>query len=192
MVATQVFESQLNFVAGYYGRGMLQKVVLVETDNIDKAVAGRCGYLDANGDWVAGPPAAKKGPPYWVWRGTNQPDTYNDGTASDGSYYWVAGNTRGHITCFAGSGSFEFQTTEYATGFTYNNGDALTVDADGRIMPTNAEPYGTTPIVGFATAFQQHPENLQPSGINRTPTGNNLHIRSVLTLYTCFYPAKSA
>lgn len=192
MVATQIFETQLNFVAGYYGRGMLQKVVLVKSTEKANAVAGRCGYLDSNGEWVAGPPPAKKGPPFWVWRGTNQPDTLNDGTGADGTKYWVAGNTRGFITCFAGLGGFEFQTTEFETGSTYANGDALTVTAAGKVDVTAAEPFGTTAIVGFATPFQGYPENLQPASTARTPTGTNLHNRSVLNFHTCFYAARSA
>lgn len=190
MPATQMFEKRLNIVAGYFGRGMLQVAVKYKSDQVDKAVAGRCGYLDNNGEWVAGPPPAKKGPALFVWRGTNQPDVLNDGVAADGTIYWKNPNLFGVITCFVATGGFEFYTTEFNTASTYNNGDALTVDVDGKLNVTAAEPFGTTSIVGFCAPFRQYPENFLPTG-GLGPRGTDIHLRPVLNFWTCFYAARS-
>lgn len=194
MAITQVFTNQLNFVAGYYGRGMLQKVLLPEAGHEAKAIAGRCGYINTAGKWQAGPTPTGKGVPMFVWRGTNHADVYNSG--SDGTTtYWQSGNARGFITCFAGTGGFEFQTTEF-TG-TPANGDPLTVDADGKIISHSGVSYATggsavAPVVGFASPFHQTPENFL-SGTNNnqagaSPVGVNMHNKSVLNFYTWFVP----
>lgn len=190
MPATQIFEHRLMLVAGYYGRGMLQIAVKYKSDQVANAIAGRAGYLDANGEWVAGPPPAKKGPPLFVWRGVGQPDVLNDGVAADGTVYWRNPNLFGVITCFSGTGGFELQTTEFNTASTYNNGDALTVAADGKLDVTTAAPYGTTAVVGFCSPHRQQPENFLPSG-GLTPTGNDANLRPVLNFYTCFYAASA-
>jgi hypothetical protein len=192
MPATQIFEHRLNLVAGYYGRGMLQIAVRYKSTEKDKAIAGRCGYLDANGEWNPGPPPAKKGPPLFIWRGTNQPDVLNDGVAADGTIYWKNPNLFGVITCFVGTGGFEFSTTEYDTAASYSNGDALTVAADGRLTKTTAEPFGTTAIVGFCSPFRQQPENFLPATSALAPSGVDSNLRPVLNFHTCFYAARSA
>lgn len=199
MPVTQVFTNQLNFVAGYFGRGMLQKVVLPADTSKAFAVAGRCGYLDNNGKWVHGPCPIGKGVPFFVWRGVNNFDTTNDGTDSGDSSlrHWISSNARGFITCFAGTGGYEFQTTEFVSG-TYNNGDALTVGTasgeEGKLKALSGTLYAanTPAVVGFASPFHQTPENFLTSSVanqaNASPVGTNAHGKSVLNFHTWFIP----
>ncbi|MEM2989887.1 MAG: hypothetical protein QXQ02_01725 [Halobacteria archaeon] len=193
----QAFTNALEFVGGYFGPGMLQIAVQPKSDQVSKAVSGRCGYLDNNGQWVAGPPPAKKGPPMFVWRGTDRVEGIRTAVDEGNTVQWKMASTAGTITCFAGTGGFEFQTTEFDTAQTYNNGDALTVNADGKLIPTTAEPFGTTAIVGFCAPFRQAPENFafnpnNPLMPTMSPKGQNFNLRTVLNFYTCFYAARSA
>lgn len=197
MPATQMFVNQLNIVAGYFGKGMLRKVLPVADGSKAYAVAGRCGYINNAGRWVHGPTPARKGPALFVFRGVNQPDVLNDGYTGSfnvaGGYWWVSGNAQGFITCIPATGGFELQTTEYDTTQTYNNGDALTVDANGRLTPASGDPYGTTPIVGFAAPFMQYPENMRPAaGASLGPTAQNAHGVNVLNFFTVFLPGKQS
>jgi hypothetical protein len=202
MPVTQVFTNQLNFVAGYFGRGMLQKVVLPADNSKAFAIAGRCGYLDSNGRWVHGPCPGLKGIPFFVWRGVNNLDTTNDGTDSGDSAlrHWISGNARGFITCFAGTGGYEFQTTEFVPSSSpgYNNGDPLTVASDGKLTYLDPQSHtslyvsSTPAIVGFASPFHQTPENFLTGNVanqaNASPVGTNAHGKPVLNFHTWFIP----
>lgn len=191
MPATQVYEKHLNPVAGYFGLGSLVKVLGVLAADQDKAVSGRCGYLDsATGVWRAGATPVRTGPPLFIFRGLEQADINNDGTSASGTIYWVAGTQNKRITCFVGTGGFEFQTTEYVTG-TYNNGTALTVDNNGKLSPHTGALYGTTAVVGFCTPFQQMVENMitATTYTTQTPVGQNMHLLSVLNFHTHFVPS---
>lgn len=190
-MATQAFSNSLNVVAGYFGRGMLQKVLKAKSTSIPNAVAGRAGYIDATtGEWVHGPCATKKGPAYFVFRGVNQPDVYSDGAYGSNFYekYWVSGNAQGNITCIPATGGFELQTTEFVTTSTYTNGDMLKVGSDGKLDITTSA-LGGDPIVGFCAPFTQYPENMWPAApANLSPVGINSHGISVLNFMTAFYP----
>jgi hypothetical protein len=195
MPATQMFLNQLNFVAGFFGRGMLQKVLKVASGSVAYAVAGRCGYIDNNGEWVHGLPPANRGPAMFVFRGVNQPDVLNDGTTGSvniaGGYWWVSGNAQGFVTCLPATGGFELQTTEFDVTQTYQNGQALTVDGQGRLTNQNATPY-TNVIVGYAAPFQQYPENMRPAaGAALGPVAQNAHGVRVLNFYTTYLPRTS-
>lgn len=187
-MATQAFSNSLNVVAGYFGRGMLQKVLKAKSTSIPNAVAGRAGYVDTDGTWVHGPCGLKKGPAYFVFRGVNQPDVYSDGSYGSNFYerYWVSGNAQGNITCIPATGGFELQTTEFNTAGTYTNGDMLKVDSDGKLNVSTAT-LGSDPIVGFCAPFTQYPENIWPAA-NLPPVGNNSHGIAVLNFLTAFYP----
>lgn len=187
MPVSQMFEKSLNVVAGYFGRGMLQKVLPVASGSKSYAVAGRCGYVNANGEWVHGAPSAHTGPAYFVFRGVNQPDVMNDGQAADGTYWWVSGNNTGWITCIPCTGGFELQTTEFDSAGTYNNGTALTVNSSGQLAPAATINSGTV-IVGFCAPFTQYPENMRPSSISFGPRATNAYRVTVLNFYTWFIP----
>lgn len=187
MPATQVFEKHLNPVGGFFGPGSLMKVVAVAAASESNAVSGRCGYLDNNGEWVAGPPPTRKGPPLFIFRGLDQRDIFNDGSGLTTTWWWP-GNAQKRLSCFVGTGGFEFQTTEY-TGTTPNNGDALTVASDGRLQTYTGALYGTTAVVGFCTPFQQTIETMLTATSNRTPIGQNMHLLSVLNFHTHFLPS---
>lgn len=188
MAASQAFEHQLNIVAGYFGRGMLMKVLKPASGSVANALAGRAGYIDNNGQWVAGFPPSKKGPALLVFRGVNQPDVYNDGSRAGGGYWWVGGN-QGYITCIPTTGGFEVQTTEYDTSKTYTNGNALNATTAGLITNAVTAPY-TNGVLGFACPFLQYPENAYPSAPTALgPVGTNANQVNVLNFYTCFLPA---
>lgn len=188
MPFTQMFENSLNIAAGYFGRGMLQKVVKVSSGSVSNAVAGRCGYIDNNGQWVHGPCPVNKGPAYFVFRGTNHRDVSNDGAMTSGSsYWWVSGNVQGYITVIPATGGFELQTTEYDTSRTYNNGDALTVGSDGKLTNNGITTYSSL-IVGYCAPFTMMPENMRPATDTFTPTGTNAYRVPVLNFYTVFLP----
>lgn len=196
VTVTQAFTHELNFSGGYFGPGMLQISVQPKSDQVANALSGRCGYLDVNSQWVAGPPPAKKGPPMFVYRGVDKVEGIRTAVDVGGEIQWKMASTAGTITCFVGTGGFEFQTTEYNSASTYNVGDALTVDSDGKLNVTTAEPFGTTPIVGFCSPFRMAPENFAFTPANplmptMAPTGQNFNRRSVLSFYTCFYAARS-
>lgn len=192
MAFTQMFQRQLNIVAGYFGRGMLVKVLPVASGSENKAYAGRCGHINANGQWAAGPVTGRKGPAMFIFRGVNQPDVTNDGYSGiSGLYWWVSGNAQGFVTCIPATGGFELQTTEFDTSQTYNNGDPLTVTNEGILTNFGATPFSTF-VVGFCAPFTAYPENMRPAaGSAIGPVGTNAHGVRVLNFYTAFYPTSS-
>ena len=123
----------------------------------DPVFAGRCGYLDANGEYALGCPDAvgsgKIHMPIFFFSNSDDPDVQNDGgvsgTALDDPEGW-AGVLRGNTLGLVATGGYELETTEFNTGQSYAPGDALqAATADDGVLKKGT-PY-TDPIVGIVS-----------------------------------------
>lgn len=132
--------------------------------------------VDANGEFVLGCGAGtgKNFPvPMISMKNMVDPDV-TTGVAN--SVFSAVG---GNITAIPVTGGYEIETTEFDGTVTYKAGDALTVDANGKVtLLGGTSVYGsTTPVIGFVSG-----------GITVDGTiGKN-----VLGFFTSFFPAAHA
>lgn len=123
----------------------------------DPVFAGRCGYLNASGEYALGVPngtsSGKIHMPIFFFPNSDDPDVQNDGGVSgsseDDPEGWAAVK-RNNMLGLVATGGYELETTEFNTSQTYAPGDALqAATADNGVLKKGT-PY-THPIVGIVS-----------------------------------------
>jgi hypothetical protein len=124
-------------------------------DTVDPVFAGRCGHLNATGEYVLGVPEAtgKIHMPIFFFANSDDPDVSNEGgitgTSEDDPEGWI-GVRRNHMLGLVATGGYELETTEFDTDDQYEAGDALkAASADNGVLSLGT-PY-TDPIVGIVS-----------------------------------------
>lgn len=167
------------FNVGFYQRPKRRIYVLrgfdpVATDSITHnapvapgvtILSGQVISLDANGQWVLGGTTGK--PVYFA---------LSDSTDTDV-------RSSGYLPALSVLGEFEIETAWFNTSVTYNDGDKLTYDANGLVVPvTNA---ATQDVVGFVSRGGAKRLNHDANGNRVYPQReNNASDDRVLTFVT--------
>ncbi len=153
--------------------------------------AGRCLHLHSDGTLKTGVVSTQylMRPPMWNFSNSDDPDITLDGgdPATETGIYSSINAPRGTagigLNCLVGLQTFEVETTEFQSeaslGDTYDPGDALTATAadtnqttGGRITRCTGGIAGAEPVIGIVSH----------------PVTNNTAGRSILSLWTMFFP----
>lgn len=176
---------------------VMHKAVLDDAVTIDPVYMGRCLHLHSTGTLRTGLLATQYlfRPPMWPLSNSDDPDVELDGgdpSADVGVYGSINAPRRGDagsvgINCLVGLQTFEVETTEFQSeaslGATYAPGDALTATnantdstTGGRITRCTGGLCGAQPVCGVVS----HAVTTNAAG------------RSILSLWTCFFPKLTA